>query len=161
MGDTTFIAEPGTPQLRMEREFDAPRELLFRAYTEPELLEQWLGPCRFTMRVDTLEPRAAGRWRYVHIDEDGTEYGFSGVFHADPSPEAGIVQTWEFEGAPGHVSLETLTFEERDGRTLVRANAVYQSVESRDAHIAHGMESGARESYERLAELVGQLAAKV
>jgi len=161
MSETTFIAEPGTPQLTMEREFDAPRELVFRAYTEPELIAQWLGPRRLSTRVETLEPRAGGRWRYVQIDEDGSEYGFRGVFHGDPSPEGGIVQTWEFEGAPGHVSLETMTFEERDGRTLVRANAVYQSVEARDANIAHGMEGGARESYERLAELVERLAAKV
>ena len=161
MSETTFIAEPGTPQLKMEREFDAPRELLFRAYTEPELVEQWLGPRRLGTRVEALEPRDGGQWRFINIDEDGSEYAFRGVFHGDPSPENGIVQTWEFEGAPGHVSLETLTFEERDGRTLVKANAVYQTVEARDANIAHGMEGGARESYERLAELVAQLAAKV
>jgi uncharacterized protein YndB with AHSA1/START domain len=161
MSETKFIVEPGTPQLIMEREFDAPAELIFRAYTDPELLPQWLGPRRLKTRVEALEPRDGGQWRFVHIDEDGSEYGFRGVFHGDPSPESGIVQTWEFEGAPGHVSLETLTLEERDGRTLVRANAVYQTVEARDANIAHGMESGARESYERLAELLEKLAAKV
>jgi uncharacterized protein YndB with AHSA1/START domain len=161
MSETKFIVEPGTPQLIMEREFDAPAELVFRAYTDAELIPQWLGPRRLQTRVETLEPRDGGQWRYVHVDEDGSEYGFRGVFHGDPSPESGIVQTWEFEGAPGHVSLETLTLEERDGRTLVRANAVYQTVEARDANIAHGMESGARESYERLAELLERLAATV
>ena len=161
MSETRIIAEPGVQQLTIEREFDAPRELLLRAYTEPELVEQWLGPRRLSTRVETLEPRAAGAWRFIHAEPDGTEYAFRGVYHSDPSVEHGIVQTWEFEGAPGHVNLETLTFEERDGKTLVRGTAVYQSVESRDVAVGTGMEGGARESYERLAELLERLAAKV
>jgi uncharacterized protein YndB with AHSA1/START domain len=156
MGETTLTAEPGIPQVLMTREFDAPRELLFRAYTEPELLAQWLGPRRLTMTVDRLDVRHGGEWRYVHSDEDG-EYGFRGVFHGTPSVEDGIVQTWEFEGAPGHVHLEVATFEERDGGSRLVLNAVYPSVESRDAAFAAGMESGARESLERLDELVGTL----
>ena len=142
----------------MTREFDAPRELLFRAYTEPELLEQWFGPRRLTMRVDRLDARHGGEWRYIHQDEDGNEYGFHGVFHGTPSVDGGIVQTWEFEGAPGHVHLEVATFETTDGGSRLVLNAVYPSVESRDAAFADGMESGARETFERLDELVGRLA---
>jgi uncharacterized protein YndB with AHSA1/START domain len=155
---TQIIAEPGMPQVVITREFDAPRELLFRAYTEPELLAQWLGPRRLTMTVERLDPRDGGTWRYIHHDADGSEYGFHGVFHGTPSPD-GIVQTFEFEGAPGHVSLETLTFEERDGKTLVRINDVFQSVEDRDAMIQSGMETGVNEGYERLDELLARLAA--
>jgi uncharacterized protein YndB with AHSA1/START domain len=158
MAETQIIAEPGMPQIVITREFDAPRELLYRAYTDPELLVQWLGPRRMTMTVDRYDIRDGGSWRYIHRDADGNQYGFHGVFHGAPSPENGIVQTFEFEGAPGHVSLETLTLEERGGKTLVRTNDVFQSVEDRDAAIASGMEEGINESMERLDELLARLA---
>ena len=155
---TQIIAEPGVPQIVITREFDAPRALLFRAYTDPELLVQWLGPRRLTMAIDHYDVRDGGTWRYIHRDADGNEYGFHGVFHGTPSPDDGVVQTFEFEGAPGHVSLETLTFEERGGRTLVHTNDVFQSVEDRDAAIASGMEEGVNDSMERLDELLSRLA---
>ncbi len=120
MGKTQITAEPGTPFLQITREFDAPKELLFRAHTEPDLLVQWLGPHGVTMAVDRYEIRDGGTWRYTHTDADGNEYGFHGVFHGQPSVD-GIVQTFEFEGAPGHVMLEWLTFEERDGKTICAA----------------------------------------
>ena len=157
MTTTQIIAEPGVPQIVITREFDAPRELLFRAHVDPELLVQWLGPRRLTMTVDHLDARDGGTWRFIHREADGTEYAFHGVFHGTPSPD-GIVRTFEFEGTPGHVSLETLTFEEHGGRTLLRANAVYQSVEDRDAMIQSGMEEGVNDGMERLAELVARLA---
>jgi uncharacterized protein YndB with AHSA1/START domain len=156
MGETQITAEPGSHQVLMTREFDAPRELLFRAYTEPELIAQWLGPRRLTTTVEQLDVRHGGEWRFIHADDDG-EYAFRGVFHGTPSVEDGIVQTWEFEGAPGHVHLETATFEEHGGGSRLVLNAVYPSVESRDAAFASGMESGARESLDRLDELVGTL----
>lgn len=157
MTTTTITAEPGLPFIELVREFDAPRELIYRAHTDPELLVQWLGPRRLTMTVDRFDVRDGGTWRYIHRDEDGAEYGFRGVFHGTPSPD-GIVQTFEFEGTPGHVSLERLTLEERDARTLLRVHAVYQSVEDRDAIVESGMEQGVVEGYERLDELVGRLA---
>jgi uncharacterized protein YndB with AHSA1/START domain len=153
MGKTQITAEPGTPFLQITREFDAPKELLFRAYTEPDLLVQWLGPRSVTMKVDRYDVRDGGSWRYTHADDEGNEYGFHGVFHGQPSVEAGIVQTFEFEGAPGHVMLEWMTFEERDGKTLLIGNSVAQSVEDRDAMVASGMESGVVEGYERLSRL--------
>src|SRR5205807_1268215 len=112
---TLITAEPGVPQIVITREFAAPRELLFRAYTDPELLVQWLGPRALTMTVDHFDARHGGTWRYTHRDAGGNEYGFHGVFHGTPSVD-GIVQTSEFEGAPGHISLETLVFEEHSGR---------------------------------------------
>jgi uncharacterized protein YndB with AHSA1/START domain len=157
MGTTTITAEPGVPYVDITREFDAPRDLLFRAYTEPELLVQWLGPRRLTMVVERWEPRDGGRWRYIHRDDDGSEYGFHGVFHGDQSPDR-MVQTFEFEGAPGHVSLESLVLEERDGRTVIHNHSVYQSVADRDAMVASGMESGMNEGFDRLDELVARLA---
>ena len=157
MGETQFIAEPGVPQVVMTREFAAPPEVLLRAYTEPELIEQWWGPRRFATKVDRLDARHGGEWRFLNVDDDGTEYGFHGVYHGSPSVDGGIVQTWEYEGAPGHVHLETAKFEAKDGGTRLVLTAAYETVEARDADYEAGMESGARETLDRLDELVGTL----
>jgi len=159
MANTQITAEPGEQGVIMTADFDAPRDLVFRAYIEPELIVQWLGPRRLTMTVEHQEARDGGRWRFVNHDADGTQYGFHGVFHGDPSPEL-TIRTFEFEGAPGHVSLEELRIEERDGRSYVSALAVYQSVEARDAMVQSGMEGGVREGWERLEELLEQLKAE-
>jgi len=156
MAKTQITAEPGAPFIQVTREFDAPRDLIYRAHTDPDLLAQWLGPRGLSMRVDRWDVRDGGAWRYVHVGPDGSEYGFHGVFHGPPSPER-MVQTFEFEGAPGHVSLGTLTLEEQNGRTIARVQSVYQSVEDRDATIEGGMEQGMSEGYERLEELVARL----
>ena len=157
MGETQIIAEPGVPQVVMTREFAAPPEVLLRAYTEPELIEQWWGPRRFATKVDRLDVRHGGEWRFLNVGDDGTEYGFRGVYHGAPSVDGGIVQTWEYEGAPGHIHLETAKFEAQDGGTRLVLTAAYQSVEARDADFEAGMESGARETLDRLDELVGTL----
>jgi uncharacterized protein YndB with AHSA1/START domain len=156
MGNTQITAEPGMPWIVITREFDAPRELLFRAHTDPELLVQWLGPRRLEIRIDRHEARDGGTWRFVHRDADGNEFGFHGVHHGTPTPDC-MVRTFEFEGAPGHVSLETMTLEEHDGKTLVREKSVFQSVEDRDAMVQSGMEEGVRESHDRLDELINRL----
>jgi uncharacterized protein YndB with AHSA1/START domain len=158
MGKTQITAEPGSSQIIITRDYDAPRDLVFRAYTEPELLVRWLGPRELTMTVEEYDVRNGGKWRYISKDAQGNEYGFHGVFHGDPSPDA-LVQTFEFEGAAGHVALDTATFEERDGRTLVRAVSSFQSVEDRDAMVASGMEHGVKVSGERLTELLADLQA--
>lgn len=160
MGQTRITAEPGSPLISVTREFDAPRDLVYRAHVDPDLLVQWLGPRRLTMRVDEYDVRHGGRYRYVHREPDGTEYGFRGVFHGEPSPD-GITQTFEFEGVPGHVSLDTARFIEQAGRTIVRIDSVFQSAEDRDGMIASGMETGMNEGYERLDELLARQAAGV
>ena len=155
MSEMQITAEPGVPQVLATREFDAPRELVFRAYTDPELLAQWLGPRKYTMRIDRYEVRDGGTWRYVHVGEDGNEFAFHGVFHGAPTPER-IVQTFEFEGSPGDVALDTATFEEREGKTVVHVNSVFQSVAARDAMVESGMAEGMTESYERLDDLLAR-----
>jgi uncharacterized protein YndB with AHSA1/START domain len=157
MSETQLTAEPGKQNIQMTREFDAPRELLFRAFTEPDLLVQWLGPRKYEMEIDRYEVRDGGTWRYIHRDDDGNEFGFHGVFHGTPSPQR-MVQTFEFEGYPGHVSLDTATFEEKDGTTVLHVNSVFQSVEDRDGMIESGMEQGMNEGFERLDELFAKLA---
>ncbi len=156
--ELTVTAEPGIPQVVMTREFDAPRELVFRAWSEPDLLVQWLGPRRLKMEIDRYDARDGGSWRYIHRDDEGNEFGFHGVFHGDPSPD-GFVQTFEFEGYPGHVSLDTAVFEDAGGRTIVRMNSVFQSVEDRDGMVQSGMESGVREGFERLDEVLEKMVA--
>ena len=158
MGETQIIAEPGKQSIEITREFDAPRDLLFRAYTEPELLVQWLGPRKYEMLIDRYEVRDGGTWRYVHRDDAGHEFAFHGVFHGTPSPER-MVQTFEFEGSPGHVSLDTATLEGADGRTVLRVNSVFQTVEDRDGMYESGMADGVNEGFERLDELLGKLVA--
>jgi uncharacterized protein YndB with AHSA1/START domain len=160
MGTTRITAQPGNALIQIEREFDAPRDVVFRAHVDPELLAQWLGPHNMTMTIDHFEPRDGGRYRYVHRDPDGNEYGFRGVFHGDPSPD-GTIQTFEWEGLPGHVSLDSAVFEARGDKTLVRVTSAFQSVEDRDGMIASGMESGLNEGYERLDQLLARQASPV
>ncbi|HEX5120502.1 MAG TPA: SRPBCC family protein [Pseudonocardiaceae bacterium] len=156
MSRTEISAAPGIPLIIVSREFDAPCELVFRAHIEPDLLERWLGPRDLTLTVERWEARDCGAWRYVNTGADGATYGFRGVFHGDPSPRA-IVQTFEYEGAPGHVALRTTAFTERGGRTLVRMVSAFQSVEDRDAMVASGMARGVHDSGDRLAELLTTL----
>jgi uncharacterized protein YndB with AHSA1/START domain len=155
MSETEFIIEPDRQDIVITRVFDAPRDVVFRAITDPELVPRWWGPRRYGTVVAEMDPRPGGRWRFVQADE-GAEYGFRGVYHDVVSPER-IVQTFEFDGAPGHVSLETLTLEEVDGRTRYVVQSLYQSPEARDAVVKSGMEGGARETLERLAEVIRQL----
>ncbi len=156
MSKTQIDAPAGIPFIDIEREFDAPRDLVFKAYTDPELLVQWLGPRKYKMTVESWEPYDGGKWRFIHADDDGNAWGFHGVFHGEQTPD-GLLQTFEFEGAPGHVSLEKLVLEERDGKTIVRNHAVYQSIEARDAMISSGMEEGMNDGFDRLDELLPKL----
>jgi uncharacterized protein YndB with AHSA1/START domain len=156
MSSTEITAEPGIPQIIVSREFDAPSDLVYRAHVDPDLLERWLGPRDLTLTVERWAARDGGTWRYVSTGADGVTHGFRGVFHGDPSPRS-IVQTLEYEGAPGHVALQTTEFTEHDGRTLVRSVTAFQSVEDRDAMVASGMERGTRESGDRLTELLATL----
>lgn len=155
---TTITAEPGKQELFITREFDAPRELVYRAHTDPDLYVRWLGPHGYEMTLETFEPVSGGRYRYIHKDQAGNEFAFHGVFH-EISPER-MIQTFEFEGLPesGHVILDTMRLDELPGnRTKVTIQSVYQSVEDRDGMIQAGMERGMNEGYERLDEILETL----
>jgi uncharacterized protein YndB with AHSA1/START domain len=155
MNETKVTAQPGTHEILITREFDAPRDLVFKVYTDPEMMLRWLGPRNMKMEIDTVEVKPGGFWRYIHHDEEGNAYGFRGVYHDVTAPDR-VIGTFEFEGMPGHVSLETATFEDRGDKTLVTVKSVFQSVEDRDGMIQSGMEGGLRESYERLDELLAE-----
>lgn len=157
---TTLTAEPGKQELFVTREFDASCELVYRAHIDPDLFVQWLGPRGYEMKLDVFEPYSGGRWRYIHKDEQGNEYGFHGVFH-EISPTR-MIQTFEFEGMPesGHVILDTMKLDSLPGnRTRLTIHSVYQSVEDRDGMIQAGMETGMNQGYEKLDEILNQLQA--
>jgi uncharacterized protein YndB with AHSA1/START domain len=157
MTTATITAEPDTQQVTITRDLDAPPALVFRAFTEPKLLAQWMGPDRLTCEVTELDVRHGGRWAFVHRDTDGTEFGFRGVFHGEPTPEL-TMRTFEWLGLPGHVSFETLRLEDLgDGRTRVHTSSVFQSVEDRDGMIGSGMDVGVNEGYARLDKVLAGL----
>jgi uncharacterized protein YndB with AHSA1/START domain len=149
---TIITAEPGKQEVLITREFDAPRDLVFQAFTDPTAVVQWLGPRFLAMRIETYDARNGGSWRYIHTDPSGNDFCFHGVFHEVSAPER-IIQTFEFDGLPesGHVALETARFIELpNGRTRVQAQSLFQSVADRDGMVQSGMEMGVNESHERL-----------
>jgi uncharacterized protein YndB with AHSA1/START domain len=150
---TAITAQPGTPFIEVRRDFAATPAQLFRAYTSPELLVQWLGPRDKRMELIEYDARSGGSYRYVHRDSEGREFGFRGVFHTVAAEEH-IIQTFEWEGAPNQVSLESLTFEPVVGGTRLHTHSIFPSVEARDTAIANGMERGIAESMDRLDELL-------
>lgn len=134
--------EPGKQELFIEREFDVPREPVFKAFTDPEIYAQWIGPRGLTTTLETFEPRNGGSWRYIQKDANGNEFAFHGVNHEVLSPER-IIGTFEFEGLPekGHVIMQTAMFEELPGnRTKLTSQSVFMSVADRDGMIQSGME---------------------
>ncbi|MEO3870070.1 SRPBCC family protein [Nonomuraea sp. B12E4] len=153
MGDTEFVIEPGRQDVVMVRMFDAPPDVVFRVVTDPELIPRWWGPRLLTTRVDRMEVRPGGQWRYANVDSGGREYYFRGVYHDIVVPER-FVRTWQYEGTPEEVALETVTLEAVDGGTRYVAQSVHQSVQARDAIVRADGPRGGRESMDRLAELL-------
>jgi uncharacterized protein YndB with AHSA1/START domain len=155
---TEIKVEPGKQELFITREFDAPRELVFKAHTDPEMYAQWLGPRGYEMTLEIFEPKSGGRYRYIHKDKNGNEFGFHGVFH-EMSEEL-MIQTFEFEGLPesGHVTLDTMRLDKLPGdRTKITIQSIFQSVSDRDGMVQAGMEHGVNEGYERLDEILETL----
>lgn len=152
-----IVVEPGKLEIVVTMTFNAPRELVFKAYIDPALIPQWWGPRYLTTEIDRLDARTGGQWRFVQRDPDGNEYAFHGVIHDVTAPER-IVQTFEYEGMPGHVSLDTAVFEDLGGgRTRVVSQSVFQSLEARDGMAASGMEIGINEGNDRMSELLATL----
>ena len=152
----TITAPEGVPYIEFEREFDAPVAAVFRAHKEPDLIKQWLGPRGYEMDIERYDFTTGGGYRYIHRDDKGAEYAFNGVFHVVRDNEFAI-QTFEFEGFPDVVSIESLRFEDLgDGRTRLRGHSVYPTVEARDGMVASNMEVGLTEGYERLEEVASR-----
>ncbi len=153
---TSFLIEPGKPTIVIKRLFDVPRHLVFEASTKPEYLARWWGPRDSTLTKCTVDLRLGGAWRFVLRMPDGTEHGFGGVYREVVRPER-LVYTFRYDGYPDAEAVETVTFDDLQGKTLLTATVLHKSVENRDGHVASGMEAGATESHERLAELLATL----
>lgn len=152
MPEVKVTAEPGTNDFSVECVINAAREQVFNAHVDAKAIPHWWGLRSFTTTVARLEPHKGGVWRFIQYDHHGNEYGFNGVFH-ECLPAERIVRTWEFEGMPGHVLLETVTFEDLpDGKTLLRSQSVFQSVAARDGILAAGVTEGGKQMWERLEE---------
>jgi uncharacterized protein YndB with AHSA1/START domain len=152
----TITAPEGVPFIDIVREFNAPVAALFRAHVEPDLVRQWLGPNGYEMDIERWEFTSGGSYRYTHKDKDG-EYAFRGVFHVVRENDFAI-QTFEFEGYPDVVAIESLTFTDLgDGRARLSIHSVYPTLEARDGMVASGMETGVVEGYARLDALAATL----
>ena len=155
---TAITAEPGKQELFIIREFEAPRELVFKAYTNPELYAQWVGPDDLTMTVEHMNAVNGGSYRFVH-ERGGHKYAFHGVYHEVLTPER-IIGTFEFDGLPeaGHVIMGTTKFEDLGGgRSRLVHQSVFQSVQDRDGMVQSGMERGVVEGYDKLDSLLASL----
>lgn len=152
----TIDAPEGQPFVITSREFDAPASAVFAANCDPELVTQWLSPNGYQMVIDVWEATNGGRYRYVHTDPEGNEYAFRGSFHS-VEKDSSIIQTFEFEGFPGEVSLDKMTLTDLgDGRCRMDGQSTFASVEARDAIVASGMETGLRDGYDKLDALLAK-----
>ena len=154
----TTVTLPSDTEILITREFDAPRDVVFKAWLDPELVSQWWGPRAYETIVDKMEVRPGGKWRFRNVGADG-EHAFRGEYREIVTPER-IVQTFEYEPLAGHISVETATFTERNGQTLVTARTEFASKEDRDGMIESGMESGLVETHDRFAEVLAGLREK-
>jgi uncharacterized protein YndB with AHSA1/START domain len=153
----TITAPEGVPYIDITREFDAPVSAVFAAHSNPDLVKQWLGPNGYEMEIDEYEFVSGGRYKYVHRNPEGEEFRFNGVFHVVRENDFAI-QTFEYEGFPDVVSIESITFEDLgNGRTRLSGHSVYPSLEARDGMIESNMELGVTEGYQRLDKIVAQL----
>jgi uncharacterized protein YndB with AHSA1/START domain len=150
------IAEPGKTSFSTRRVVDAPRALVFEAFTKCEHLKRWMGPCTLTMVSCETDLRVGGRYRFVFRAPDGSEVGFSGEFKEIVRPER-VVRTFVFEPIPDAAALETLELEEHDGKTTITTTTVHKTVENRDGHVQSGVDKGMTEGYARLDELLAGL----
>ena len=161
MSKTNIIAEPGKQEVAITRIFNAPRDLVFRMYTDPATVPDWWGPRSMQTRVDRMEVKKGGVWRYIQQESGGgNEFAHNGVYHEVAAPER-LINTYEFEGYPGVVGLVTTTFEELEGgKTKFTELTLYPSVEVREGVLQSGMTEGAMELFDRLEELLGKLQSK-
>ena len=154
---TATVTTPGDRDIHIEREFDAPRDQVFAAFMNPELIPEWWGPHGTTTTVDRMEPETGGSWRFVIKNDDGSETGFRGTYREVTAPER-VVQTFEWEGMPGHVSVDTAEFIDLGDRTRVVSTSLFHTGEERDGMIASGMEGGLNDTYARFDAVLERLA---
>jgi len=156
-GNELTVTTPSDREIVMTRIFDAPRDLVFEAHTSCEHMSRWWGPRRYQISSCQIDFRPGGAWRIVQRGPDGDEHGFRGEFREIVRPER-IVWTFEYEGMPGHISVDTLTLEEEGGKTTLTAISVFDTAQERDGMLQSGMQEGAAETWDRLDEYLTVLA---
>ena len=153
VGRTQIVAEPGAHEILITRLFDVPRPRLFKAFTDPSLVEKWCGgPQGPNTVVDHMDVRPGGSWRWRFVDAQGNGVGLHGVYHDVVVPEK-LVYTFEYEGVPGHVLLRTVTLTEQDGKTLLSEQSIFQSVANRDGMLQSGIKEATAAGWDRLEKL--------
>jgi uncharacterized protein YndB with AHSA1/START domain len=155
MSPKATVTKPSDREFRVERVFDAPRDRVFATLTDPDLIPAWWGPRGMTTIVEEMDPERGGRWCFLMRDADGGETRFRGTYREVTPPER-IVQTFEWSGMPGHVSVETATLEDLGEQTRLVSVSVFHRTEERDGMLDSGMEGGMNETYERLDEVLGR-----
>ena len=150
------VTLPNDEQILITREFDAPKHLVYRAWTEPELVGRWWSGNRGEVTVAEVDVRVGGTWRYVMVTDDGFEAAFHGEYR-EIVPNERIVATEVYEGMPEAEALNTVTFAEADGRTTLTMLVQHASKEARDAHIGSGMEAGVRAAMDLLERVANAL----
>jgi uncharacterized protein YndB with AHSA1/START domain len=155
--NSAVVTLPTDTQILITREFDAPRHLVYRAFTTPELIKRWWGGERGEVTSAEVELRPGGTWRYVMIANGGFEVAFHGEYR-EIVPDEQIVTTDVFEGMPDAAAVTTTTFAEKDGRTTLSILVEHSSQQNRDAHINSGMEGGMQESMNKLEQVARSLA---
>jgi uncharacterized protein YndB with AHSA1/START domain len=153
MSNRSLVAEPEQHSIVATSIFKAPREIVFKTMIDPELIPQWWGPRILTTVVDKMEPWSGGSWRYVVSNKNGDEWCFHGVYHTVEAPHSTVL-TYEYEGDPGKVSMESTVYEDHEGGTKVTITSVFQSVEDRDEMMQSDMQDGADQTMDRLEELL-------
>ncbi len=153
MDNYEFLTPAGCPEVIVKHTVDASPKEVYKIVTDRTLIPKWWGPERMKTKVTRMDVRKGGQWRYIQRDTDGKKYGFHGIYH-EVLPAKELVSTFEYEGIPGHVSMETMTLEPKDGMTAITEKIIFQSVEDRDGMVKTGMEEGEKESMERLDKLV-------
>lgn len=157
LSDTFTLAMSGDREFVITRVLDAPRDLVWEVLTGADHIPHWWGPAQYVTNVDQMDVRVGGRYRYVQTGPDGTEHGFRGEYLEVVPPER-LVCTFEYEGMPGHISIDAMTLEDMgDGRTLLTTRSTFSTREDRDGLVQAGMESGVREAYDRLEVLAQAL----
>jgi uncharacterized protein YndB with AHSA1/START domain len=157
---TAKVTLPADNQILITREFNAPKHLVWRAYTEPELIRRWWAGRRGTVTVAEVDLRVGGRWRYALIANEGFEVGFHGEYR-EIVPNERLVNTEAYEGMPdpdGNAALDTITFTEKDGRTYLEILVEHKDQTGRDMQINSGMEGGMQEAMDALEQVAVSLA---
>ncbi len=154
---TASVTLPTDDQILIVRDFDAPKHLVYRAWTEPELVKQWWNARRGEVTVADIDLRVGGSWRWVMIADGGMEVAFHGEYR-ELVPGERIVSTEVYEGAPDAASLNSLTLSEQDGRTTLELLVQHANKQDRDMHVSSGMEAGLQDALDLLEELAVSLA---